>query len=99
MSKPERGYQVFTAVDEYGFANTGLSAVINDRDTSVTVPWQVSQTGNLPKNIEWAIKSDNGVTYTVTVPVLITYNSTTGKSTATYSKGTYRITAPQTGGT
>ena len=92
-------YELFPKVTESGFANTGVSAVINDRDTSVTVPWQVSQTGNLPKNIEWTIKSDNGVTYTVTVPVLITYNSTTGKSTATYSKGTYRITAPQAGGT
>lgn len=101
MSKPERGYQVFTAVDEYGFANSGLSAVINDRDTSVTVPWEASHTSTAadPTIITWHIKSENGTTYTVTVPVVVTYDSSTQKSTAAYTKGTYRITAPQAGGT
>lgn len=92
-------YKMAKYVHASGFVETGISAIINDRDTSVSVPWQVSQTGNQPKNIEWLIESDNGNTYKVTIPVTITYDSTTGKSTATYTKGTYTITAQQAGGT
>lgn len=90
-------YKMIKYVHASGFAETGVSAIINDRDTSVSVPWQVAQTGS--KTIEWAITSDNGTTYTVTIPITIAYDSTTGKSTATYTKGTYTITAPQSGGT
>ena len=92
-------YGLFPRVTEEGFANTGLTAVINDRDTSVSVPWEVSQADDLPKDIKWTIESDNGYTYIVTIPITITYDSTTGKSTATYTKGTYTITAQQAGGT
>lgn len=90
-------YKMIKYVHASGFAETGISAIINDRDTSVSVPWQVSQTGD--KNIEWTIESDNGYTYIVTIPITISYDSTTGKSTATYTKGTYTITAQQAGGT
>lgn len=92
-------YKMIKYVHASGFAETGISAIINDRDTSVSVPWEVSQTGNLPKDIEWTIESDNGYTYIVTIPITITYDSTTQKSTAAYTKGTYTITAQQTGGT
>lgn len=90
-------YKMIKYVHASGFAETGISSIINDRDTSISVPWQASQTGS--KNIEWSITSDNGTTYTVTIPITVSYNSTTGKSTATYTQGTYTITAPQTGGT
>lgn len=90
-------YKMIKYVHASGFAETGISAIINDRDTSVSVPWEVSQTGD--KDIEWTIESDNGYTYTVTIPITVNYDSTTGKSTATYTKGTYTITAQQSGGT
>lgn len=90
-------YKMIKYVHASGFAETGISAIINDRDTSVSVPWEVSQTGD--KDIEWTIESDNGYTYIVTIPITVNYDSTTGKSTATYTKGTYTITAQQTGGT
>ena len=90
-------YKMIKYVHASGFAETGISAIINYRDTSVSVPWQVSQTGD--KNIEWTIESDNGYTYIVTIPITISYDSTTGKSTATYTKGTYTITAQQAVGT
>lgn len=90
-------YKMIKYVHASGFAETGISAIINDRDTSVSVPWEVSQTGD--KNIEWTIESDNGYTYIVTIPITVNYDSTTGKSTATYHKGTYTITAQQAGGT
>lgn len=92
-------YKMIKYVHASGFAETGISAIINDRDTSVSVPWEVSQADDQPKDIEWTIESDNGYTYIVTIPVTISYDSTTGKSTATYSKGTYTITTQQAGGT
>lgn len=90
-------YKMIKYVHASGFAETGISAIINDRDTSVSVPWEVAQTGD--KDIEWTIESDNGYTYIVTIPITVNYDSTTGKSTATYTKGTYTITTQQTGGT
>lgn len=92
-------YELFPKVSQSGFANTGLSAVINDRDTSVTVPWEASHTSTAadPTLIVWHIKSENGTTYTVTVPVVVTYDSSTQKSTAAYTHGTYTVTAPSGG--
>lgn len=90
-------YKMIKYVHASGFAETGISSIINDRNTSVSVPWEVSQTGD--KDIEWTIESDNGYTYIVTIPITVNYDSTTGKSTATYTKGTYTITAQQAGGT
>lgn len=68
-----------------GVAKTGLTTLINDRDTSLTVPWAVSETGT--KNIVWNIESDDGNTYTVTVPVKITVSN--NSTTVSYTAGTY----------
>ena len=68
-----------------GVAKTQLTALINDRDTSLTVPWAVSETGT--KNIVWNIKSNDGNTYTVTVPVTITASN--NSTTVSYTVGTY----------
>ena len=86
-------YGLFPRVTEEGFANTGLTAVINDRDTSLIVPWEVAHKseGNVPIDIEWRIKSEDGNTYRVIVPVLVKYNSSTGESTAAYTHGTYTV--------
>lgn len=86
-------YKLFPRVTEEGLANTGLTAVINDRDTKLIVPWEAAHKSvdNVPIDIEWRIKSDDGHTYRVIVPVLVKYNSSTGESTATYRKGTYAV--------
>ena len=68
-----------------GVAKTGLTTLINDRDTSLTVPWAVSETGT--KNIVWNIKSNDGNTYTVTVPVKVTASN--NSPTVSYTAGTY----------
>lgn len=82
-------YKMISYVHASGFAETGISSIVNDRDTSVTVPWDAGRTGS--KDIVWTIDSDNGNTYTVTVPVTLSHDSTTGKTTAAYTKGTYSI--------
>ena len=78
-------YGVLPRVYNSGIAETDLTAVINDRDTSLTVPWVVSETGT--KNIVWNIKSSDGNTYTVTVPVTITASN--NSTTVSYTAGTY----------
>jgi hypothetical protein len=83
------GFPLFTTVYDNGIASTGVTAVVNDRDTSLTVPWDAGRTGS--QNIVWTIDSDDGSTYTVTVPVVLSHDSTTGKTTAEYTKGTYSI--------
>lgn len=82
-------YALFPTVYDNGVAETGVTAVVNDRDTALTVPWDAGRTGS--KDIVWTIDSDNGSTYTVTVPVTLSHDSTTGKTTAAYTKGTYSI--------
>lgn len=86
-------YELFPKVTESGFMNTGVTALINDRDTSLVVPWEVAHKseGNVPIDIKWRIKSEDGETYIVTVPVLVKYNSGTGESTAAYTHGTYTV--------
>lgn len=86
-------YGLFPRVTEEGFANTGLTAVINDRDTSLIVPWEAAHKSedDVPIPIKWHIKSEDGETYIVTVPVLVTYDSETGESTAAYTHGTYTV--------
>jgi hypothetical protein len=86
-------YKLFPRVTEEGFANTGLTAAINDRDTKLIVPWEAAHKSvdDMPIDIEWRIKSEDGHTYRVIVPVLVKYNSSTGESTATYRKGTYAV--------
>ena len=90
-------YKLFPRVTEEGIANTGLTAVVNDRDTSLIVPWEAAHKsqGGVPIDIEWDIKSEDGHTYKIIVPVLVTYNSTSGKSTAKYTHGTYAVNLVQ----
>jgi predicted HAD superfamily phosphohydrolase YqeG len=90
MSKAERGYIVFTGVDANGIAQTGLTALINDRNTTLVVPWEVPEDhrGN-NKAIEWLIDSEDGKTYKVTVRVNISVSG--GKTTTAYTKGSYTI--------
>ena len=79
------GYPILPSVYESGIAETGLTCVVNDRNTQLKVPWEASQTGS--KNIEWLVTSDNGQQYKITVPVVIAVSN--GATTVTYNKGTY----------
>ena len=91
MSKAERGWQVFTKCDEYGIANSGLAAVINDRDTSLIVPWHVpTDLTTDPIEIEWDIEDEEGHTWFIKVPVTLS-NNFDGTATAYYEKGTYTV--------
>ena len=80
-------YKAVKDVHIGGFVETGASAIISDRNTSLTVPYTTSVTS--PTSIEWTITDDYGKTYTVTVPVTI--STSNGQSTATYTKGTVTI--------
>lgn len=86
-------YELFPKVTESGFVGTGVTALINDRDTSLVVPWEAAHKSedDTPIRIKWDIKSDDGSTYRVTIPVLVTYDSTADESTAAYTHGTYTI--------
>lgn len=89
MATTERGgYSVLPKVYKSGIAETGLTAIVNDRDTVLTVPWACSNTG--AQNIVWTIESDDGNTYRVTVPVTVAVTGST--STISYTKGTYTRT-------
>lgn len=83
-------YELFPKVTESGFMNTGVTALINDRDTSLVVPWEVPEDhrGN-NKAIEWLIDSEDGKTYKVTVRVNISVSG--GKTAIAYTKGSYTI--------
>ena len=78
-------YKLLPKVFNSGIAETGLTAIVNDRDTVLTVPWSCSNTGT--QNIVWTIDSDDGETYKVTVPVTVAVSGST--STISYTKGTY----------
>lgn len=78
-------YPILPSVYDGGIAETGLACVVNDRNTQLKVPWEVSQTGS--KNIEWLITSDDGNQYKITVPVVIAVAN--NATTVTYTKGTY----------
>ena len=78
-------YPILPTVYDGGIAETGLTAVVNDKTTKLTVPWAVSTTGN--KNIVWEITGDDGHKYTLTVPVTIAVSGSS--TTVTYTKGTY----------
>lgn len=86
MATTERGgYVVLPKVFKSGIAETGLTAIVNDRDTVLTVPWACSNTGT--QNIVWTIESDDGETYRITVPVTVAVSGST--SAISYTKGTY----------
>lgn len=78
-------YPILPSVYGSGIAETGLTAIVNDRDTKLTVPWAVTETGN--KNIVWEIQSDDGDKYRITVPVTIAVSGST--TTVSYTHGTY----------
>lgn len=78
-------FPILPKVYESGIAETGITALVNDRNTQLKVPWEVSQTGT--KNIEWLVTSENGQQYKITVPVVIAVSN--GVTTVTYTKGTY----------
>ena len=81
-------YSILPEVFESGFVKTGLTGIINDRDQTLTVPWDVTETGS--KSIVFTRASDDGKTYRVTVPVTVSVSNNT--STATYTHGTATIT-------
>lgn len=60
-------YNVIDEVYPSGIAETGITALISDRKTTLEVPWQISNTG--VQMVKWYITSDNGTRYKVTVPV------------------------------
>ncbi len=78
-------FPILPKVYESGIAETGITALVNDRNTQLKVPWEVSTIGN--KNIEWLVTDDNGQQYKITVPVVIAVSG--GSTTVTYTKGTY----------
>lgn len=80
-------YSLFPTVYDNGIAKTGVTAVINDRDTSVTVPWDAGRTGS--QSIVWEIENELGDTVTVTVPVTLTVSN--GSTTAAYTQGDVTI--------
>lgn len=78
-------YPILPKVYTSGIAETGLTAVVNDKTTKLKVPWAVSQTGD--KNIEWEITNAEGDVYKITVPVKIEVSGST--TTVTYTQGRY----------
>ena len=80
-------YNFAPTVTASGFVKTGVTAFICDRNTSLTVPWESSHTGN--KNIVWNILSDDSKTYRVTVPVTISVSS--GSTTVSYTGNSMSI--------
>ena len=89
MSKAERGYIVFTGVDANGIAQTGLTALINDRNTTLTVPWAVSSDREGDQDIIWLIEDEDGTEHEIVVTVNVDVD---GDSTViSYTKGDYVI--------
>lgn len=89
MSKAERGYIVFTGVDANGIAQTGLTALINDRNTTLTVPWTVSSDREGDQEITWLIEDEDGTEHEIVVTVNVDVD---GNSTViSYTKGDYVI--------
>lgn len=89
MSKAERGYIVFTGVDANGIAQTGLTALINDRNTTLTVPWAVSSDREGDQEITWLIEDEDGTEHEIVVTVNVDVD---GNSTViSYTKGDYVI--------
>lgn len=89
MSKAERGYIVFTGVDANGIAQTGLTALINDRNTTLEVPWAVSSDREGDQEITWLIEDEDGTEHEIVVTVNVDVD---GDSTIiSYTKGDYVI--------
>lgn len=91
MSKAERGYIVFTGVDANGIAQTGLTALINDRSTTLTVPWAVSSDREGDQDIIWLIEDEDGTEHEIVVTVNVDIASGGDSTTISYTKGDYVI--------
>lgn len=91
MSKAERGYIVFTGVDANGIAQTGLTALINDRNTTLTVPWAVSSDREGDQEITWLIEDEDGTEHEIVVTVNVDIASGGDSTTISYTKGDYVI--------
>jgi hypothetical protein len=91
MSKAERGYIVFTGVDANGIAQTGLTALINDRNTTLTVPWAVSSDREGDQEITWLIEDEDGTEHEIVVTVNVDIASGGDSTTISYTKGNYEI--------
>ena len=83
-------YDILKAVYPSGIAEIGLSAIVNDRNMSVWVPWTVPHSSC---TIIWNVESDDGNTYIINVPVSISAQTVGGISgtLAEYTKGTYWV--------
>ena len=91
MSKAERGFIVFTGVDANGIAQTGLTALINDRSTTLTVPWAVSSDREGDQEIAWLIEDEDGTEHEIVVTVNVDIASGGDSTTISYTKGDYVI--------
>lgn len=91
MSKAERGYIVFTGVDANGIAQTGLTALINDRNTTLTVPWAVSSDREGDQDIIWNITDEDGTEHEIVVTVNVEIASGGNDTIISYTKGDYVI--------
>lgn len=91
MSKAERGYIVFTGVDANGIAQTGLTALINDRNTTLTVPWAVSSDREGDQDITWLIEDEDGTEHEIVVTVNVDIASGGNDTIISYTKGDYVI--------
>lgn len=91
MSKAERGYIVFTGVDANGIAQTGLTALINDRNTTLEVPWAVSSDREGDQEITWLIEDEDGTEHEIVVTVNVDIASGGDSTTISYTKGDYVI--------
>ena len=91
MSKAERGYIVFTGVDANGIAQTGLTALINDRNTTLTVPWAVSSDREGDQEITWLIEDEDGTEHEIVVTVNVEIASGGNDTIISYTKGDYVI--------
>ena len=91
MSKAERGFIVFTGVDANGIAQTGLTALINDRSTTLEVPWAVSSDREGDQEITWLIEDEDGTEHKIVVTVNVDIASGGNDTIISYTKGNYVI--------
>lgn len=78
-----------------GIAETGVTAIVNDRFHQLRVPWEISHTGE--QNVKWIVASDDGNRYIVTVPVyaqnveVTEEGQTFMQGRVSYQAGTYTV--------
>jgi len=88
-------YKLIRKVMLSGIAETGVTAIVNDRFHQLRVPWEISHTGN--QKVKWVVESDDGNKYTVTVPVyaqnveVTEEGQTFMQGRVTYQAGDYTI--------